>query len=188
MQIAKLETQLLTAEQFIKLDNAKNAELVEGITVPMSRTGFEHGRIEARLTRWLGNFVEDNQLGWYVSGEVGVLIRRDPDSVRSVDLAFVSYKRSPDYPGAKFLQVAPDLVVEIISPNDRWRDLQDKLREYFAIGVEQVWLVDPEIKTVWRYRTPADVELFEVGTETDMLDGEGELTGFAVDLERLFAR
>lgn len=83
-----------------------------------------------------------------------------------------------------FLTIAPELVVEIVSPNDLWRDLQDKIREYFAVGVFQVWIIDPEIETIWRYRSPGEVELLERGS---VLHGEGTLSGFSVSLDEFFA-
>jgi Uma2 family endonuclease len=81
------------------------------------------------------------------------------------------------------LQAAPELVVEILSPDDRWRDVQDKLREYFAVGVERVWLVDPERRKVEVYRS--FTEMRQLG-EADTLMGEGALDGFALPVASLF--
>lgn len=177
------QDELLTGEAYYELPETGPSELIDGVIVPMSRTGAEHGYIEGELAGLLRDFVRERRLGWIVVGETGLYTKRDPDRVRAVDIAFISRQRSENRPRGGFLEVAPDLIVEIVSPNDLWRNIQDKVREYFNIGVGQVWIVDPEIKTVWRYRSPRDVELLE---QADTLRGEGVLEGFAVNLAELF--
>ena len=87
-------------------------------------------------------------------GEVGVYIRRNPDRVRGADLAFWSNAKLPDGPPPGFVEVAPDLVVEILSPTDRWVDMHQKIEDYFSIGVGTLWIVDPDEETVFVYRFP----------------------------------
>ena len=79
--------------------------------------------------------------------------------------------------------MAPDLVVEIMSPDDRWQDVRVKLREYFSIGVTWVWVVEPEIRKVLVFRSTTDVEEYQ---EEDSLHGEGVLEGFEVKVSDLF--
>jgi Uma2 family endonuclease len=177
------ENELLTGEAYYELTDVGPSELIDGVIVPMSRTGAEHGYIEGELAGLLRDFIRARQLGWIVVGETGLYTKRDPDRVRAVDIAFISRQRSENRPRGGFLEVAPDLIVEIVSPHDLWRDLQDKVREYFSIGVGQVWIVDPELETVWRYRSPGDVELIE---QPGSLRGEGVLEGFVVNLAELF--
>jgi Uma2 family endonuclease len=81
------------------------------------------------------HFVQEHNLGWVMTGEIGIYTRRNPDRVRGADVVFLSKECWPDRPPKGFLEVAPDLVVEIISPNDRWQDVRQNLAEYFAIGV-----------------------------------------------------
>jgi len=177
------EAELLTGEIYYEMPDNGPSELVDGVIVPMSRTSAERGYIEGELAGLLRDFVCQHRLGWIVVGETGVYTKRDPDTVRGMDIAFISRQRSASRPRGGFLEVAPDLIVEVVSPNDRWRNIQDKIREYFNIGVWQVWLVDPELETVWRYRSPGDVELLERGK---ILRGEGMLEGFVVSLAELF--
>lgn len=75
--------------------------------------------------------------------------------------------------------------MEVISPNDHWKDIQDKLKEYFAIGVDSVWLIEPEDRTVFIYSELTEV--IRLGEE-ETLQGEGPLTGFALPLAELFAQ
>lgn len=83
-----------------------------------------------------------------------------------------------------YLELAPELVVEIMSPNDRWQSVQDKLEEYFAIGVQWVWIVQPANRTVLVYHSPTEVQKFD---EEDTLNGEGVLEGFTLPVAHLFA-
>jgi len=81
------------------------------------------------------------------------------------------------------LDVAPELVVEVLSPDDTVIKMTQKLRDYFSIGVRLVWLIDPEAHTVFAYRSLTDVREF---TEADTLPGDDVLPGFAVPIISLF--
>ncbi len=82
-----------------------------------------------------------------------------------------------------FLDVAPDLVVEVLSPHDSAAGLTQKLREYFAIGVRLVWVADPGARAVLAYRSLTDVREIR---ETDRLTGDDVLPGFEVPVASLF--
>lgn len=75
------------------------------------------------------------------------------------------------------------MIVEIISPTDRWRDVRATREEYFAIGVEQMWVVEPEQKSILVFSSPTDLVKLTVG---DTLQGTGVLTGFTLALAELF--
>ena len=174
---------LLTGTEALNLGIDQPFELVNGRIVIMDYTADEHGIIESELSRYLGNFNVTRKLGWVLSGEVGLYTRYEPDTVRGVDVIFISRQRL-SAPKGKALQVAPELVVEIVSPSDRWGELRNKIAEYFAIGVERVWIVEPEKKQLLVYRTPTD---FTQLTEQETVHGEGILAGFALPLQELFA-
>lgn len=110
----------------------------------MSPTKPRHGRLEYRFARVLGNFVDEHALGEVHVGEVGVYTRRDPDTVRGADVLFISHERLSQTTLDDFFDVAPELIVEILSPTDRRGEVEKKLREYFAIGVAAVLIVDPD--------------------------------------------
>lgn len=148
----------------------------------MTPTGGEHGMIEAVLTSALVNHVRLHQVGRVYSGEVGVYIRRRPDRIRAADVAFFSYRRLPQ-PSRGFLEVAPELAVEIMSPDDRWQAMRDKLADYFSIGVERVWVVEPQTRKVLVFSSTTDVDELD---EDDVLRGEGALEGFAMRVGDLF--
>lgn len=175
--------QLFTGAEAFNLGIEQPFELVNGQIILMDYTGDEHGIIESELSRYLGNFIVTRKLGWVLVGEVGLYTRYEPDTVRGVDVIFISRQRL-SAPKGKALQVAPELVVEIVSPGDRWSELRTKIAEYFAIGVERVWIVEPEKKQLLVYRSPTD---FTQLTEQETVRGEGILEGFALPLHELFA-
>ena len=158
-------------------------ELIDGRIVTTHPSGFEHGTIEVNLGSELRAFVRERNLGRVTGGEVGIYIHRRPDRIRGADIAFVSADRQAK-PVKGFLEVAPNLVVEIMSPEDRWQDVREKLADYFSIGVERVWIVEPQNRKVLVFSSPTEVE--EYGEE-DTLRGEGILSDFAIEVAQLFA-
>lgn len=150
----------------------------------MSPVGEEHGMVELNLGAELRAFVRKHRLGRVVGGEVGIYTQRDPDHVRAADIVFIAKGRASDRPRKGFLEIAPDLVVEVISPSDRWQNVFDKIEEYFAAGVQWVWIVEPQSQSVRAYRSPTDVEKL---TEHDILRGEGPLAEFAIPVAEIFA-
>lgn len=150
---------------------------IEGKIVPIAPTKELHGYIEAELAARLREFARPRQLGWVMVGEVGIYTRRDPDTVRGADIVYISRERHPELTPDRFLNVGPDLIVEILSPTDRWTEVMRKLEEYFGIGVRLVWISDPAAETIWAYRSPTDVRRF---AGQDTLTGDEVLPGFAV--------
>jgi Uma2 family endonuclease len=179
----KQGAKVITGEELLAMGDIGPCELIDGRIVFMTPTGFEHGYIESNLTTSLRSFVSARKLGWVTSGKVGVMIRRNPDRVRGADIAFISSERLPDLPKG-FLTVAPDLVVEIMSPDDRWQSVHEKLGEYFSIGVTWVWVVEPPYRRVRVFRSPTEVEDLDA---EDFLLGEDVLEGFVVKVADLFA-
>lgn len=176
---------LMTAEEFAALPeplNGSQQELVKGEVVIMPPPQARHGILCSRIDRRLGIYVEENKLGWTTSNDTGVILERDPDTVRGPDVAFWSIARQPELP-AGYFEIPPDIAVEVLSPTDRRRDVREKIREYIALGVRLVWLIDPETRTVTVYLgTIRGTEL----DESDTLDGGEVLPGFAVPVSYLF--
>lgn len=176
---------LLTAEDFARLSDAGGPmELVLGHLVMMNVPNYRHGTVCSRVSRYLGNFVEDNNLGTVVTNDSGVVTHRDPDSVRGADVAFYSYARMPkgEEPQAYPAQ-PPELVFEVKSPSDSWKDLLTKTAEYLQAGVVNVCVVDPENETVTIYYA----DKHDVKLESDAVFALPELLpNFAVPIARFF--
>jgi Uma2 family endonuclease len=183
VELAPAETKLITGEELATMGDIGPCELIEGRIVPMTPTGGEHGRIEVNIGAELLAYVRSHKLGKVLAGEVGIYTHRNPDTVRGADVLFISNERYAQKTSPGFLDVAPDLVVEILSPNDSWIEVTQKLQEYFAIGVRLIWVVNPQTHSVYAYRALTDVREF---TENDDLPGDDVLPGFLVKVAQLF--
>ena len=145
--------QLVTAEQFAETTIDAPVELVRGEVVEMTRPGMRHGvicgRVYFRIEAWAGT----GNRGFAATNDTGVITERNPDTVRGPDVLFVSRDRLPggEVPSG-ILPVARELAVEELSPSAVWKELLGKVSEYFASGVREVWVVDPELRTVQVFR------------------------------------
>jgi Uma2 family endonuclease len=173
---------LLTGEEALALGDIGRFELIDGRIVKLSPVGRPHARVGVRCSEILGPFVRTHRLGEVYVGEIGIWIRRKPDTARAADLAFVSTERLKGLNPEGYLNVAPDLVIEIMSPEDRWSEVKRKLRDYFSIEVRLVWVIDTETRTVTAYRSLTDVREY---TEEETLTAEDILPGFALAVKEL---
>ncbi len=148
----------------------------------MPPPGGLHGYCCSRIDRKVGNYAEANGLGHVFANDTGWVSERDPDSVRSPDVSFWRKERLPEIPST-YIEVAPDLAVEVVSPNDHFSKINRKLREYFERGVRLVWVVDPEDRSVTVYRSRTE---YAVLGEADTLDGADVLPGFTCRVAELF--
>ncbi len=161
-------------------------ELINGEVVEMAPVGGIHGQITSRVTRRLVEHVERHGGGEVLVGDVGFVLNlpTDPERVRAPDVAFVSRERLPHgrLPQG-FLQGAPDLAVEVLSPNDNPLDVQQKVRDYLDAGAQLIWIMAPQAKTVTVYRPDGSARLLR---EHDALDGEAVLPGLMIPLAEVF--
>jgi Uma2 family endonuclease len=120
-------------------------ELDEGELIRMAPAGGEHGLVEVRLTGLLFAEVERRKLGVLFSSDTGFLLKRNPDTVRCPDLAFVRKRRLPLTYAKEggYVEGAPDLAVEIQSPSQSPADVEKKVRQYFAAGTHTAWVIHP---------------------------------------------
>lgn len=144
---------LLTAEEFSRRpDPGHPEELVKGTIIAMPPPGIRHGDICAQFAFFLRLYLNDQDLGRVLSNDTGVITERGPDSVRGPDVSFYSYARLPRGPlPSGYAGVAPDLVCEVLSPDDRWPRVLAKVAEYLNAGVTVVLVLHPEHRTVSLY-------------------------------------
>lgn len=182
---------LMTAEELLHLpDDGWLYELVEGRLVRMTPAGFDHGTIEADLGTALRTFVTAHELGSVATGETGFTLSLpgEPDTVLGADVAFVPAERLPA-PGSPerqgFLHLAPDLVVEVASPDQHRPEMAAKARTWLAAGVRLLWLVWPRARQVDVWRPGSDVPVATLGG-IDALGGLEVVPGFTYPVFRLF--
>ena len=177
--------ELLTADDLLRLSSdGVRGELIRGALSETMPTGREHGQIVVNLSAELRNFVKPRQLGVLTASDSGVWLERDPDTVREPDVAFFSAERSPpDERVTGYAEVAPDLVVEIVSPNDRLTEVNDKALMWLRYGVRLVWVVRPEERLIDVHRDGHPVATLG---ECESLDGLDVLPGFACAVREVF--
>lgn len=171
-------TALLTAEQFgvrPDSDSGRPEELVRGRIVPVTPPNRQHGAVCCRVARILADYIDRHDLGHALSNDAGIITRRNPDTVRGADFAFYSYERLPRGPLApSYGPELPELVVEVRSPNDRWRTVLEKVAEYLGAGVVVVIVIDPEAESVHVYRDSLAPQTLHADDELTLPDVLGD--------------
>lgn len=179
-------TKLVTADElYVMLDDlAHRYELLRGELVPMSPTGRSHTVIAAIIASELMLWARRTGLSEVAGADGGFIISRGPDTVFVPDAAFTRFDRLPaESDPEKDVPVPPDLAVEVVSPNDRRRNVAAKVGTYLRAGVRFVWVVGSRARTVTVHA--ADAESRTLG-RSDTLDGGDALPGFSVAVTELF--
>jgi len=178
-------TRLTTIQDLAQLgDEPGRYDLIRGELIHMSPAGARHGEIAMRVGYKLAAYADEQAAGVVYAAETGFVLARDPDVLLAPDVAFVRQGRLPhDDELDGFLEIAPDLVVEIVSPSDRLRDVSDKVMEYLNAGVGLVWVVEPRRKLVNVYLPDRTSRIL---TGDDELDGGDVLPGFRLALPEIF--
>src|SRR3990172_12645160 len=133
----------MTADQLLRLNLPdKRTELVKGALVVREPAGYRHGEVAVKLTMAIAGFVHDRQLGAVLAAETGFKLFTNPDTVRAPDVAFVHRDRLPESSPAGYAPFAPDLVVEVLSPDDRPGEVLAKVADWLSAGCWLVWVVD----------------------------------------------
>ena len=178
----------MTAEELWRLPaDGMRHELIYGELATMAPSGSEHGWVALNVGGSLRQHVRARGLGRAFAAETGFLLARDPDLVRAPDAAFVSQERLASaaettgyFPGA------PDLAVEVVSPNDRPAEIAEKVATWLAYGTRLVIVVYPRSRTA-RVHRPGQAPI-ELG-ETDAIDGTDVVpgSGWTLSVSELFA-
>ena len=184
-----IKTNPATAEELLrKPDDGFRYELVRGELRKMAPARDEHGYVAMEIGRLLGNHVKANNLGRVYAAETGFKISSNPDTVRAPDAAFMSRERLEEVDPVKgYRPGAPDLAVEVVSPNDTHAGVTEKALAWLEAGTRMVLVVDPgeARRTVTVYRSREDIRILtaEAG---DLLDGSDVVPGWTVPITGLF--
>lgn len=177
----------LTADEFYEAaPRIGRSELLRGEVVRLTPTGGEHGLVAARIVARLALHADARGLGYVFSSETGFVLATDPDTVRAPDAAFVSHQRLAGQPPPReFVPFAPDLAVEVVSPNDRPKQIEAKVRDYLTAGSRRVWVVYPSSTTMHVYDSAGSVRILHRG---EVLTDDELLPGFSCSVGELFRR
>ena len=174
---------LLTAEEFdnYPFEEDKRYELDEGELIEMTRPAYKHNRVLAKLLFELTAYLHQNPIGEALLSEN--LYALSPNTRRSPDVAVILGNRYEELKNAKVIPIIHEIAAEVLSPSETTRMIHRKLRQYFAAGVKEVWLIDPESREVeiWTGPSLPEVELTEAEALTSKL-----LPGFELRLKKLF--
>jgi len=185
-----VERQYISAEGFLDIvDSAgyedRSIELVEGEIIEMSKASGLHGQITMLLSIKIASHVVENRLGIVTAAETGFMLERNPvgrDTVRALDIAFLSSETVPAVLPDQLVDVAPDLAVEVISPSNEAADIHHKIRQLLAAGTTLVWIVYPRTRTV-EVHTRSGAATLE---SDDILSGGDVLPGFEIPVREIF--
>ena len=180
------ETKLVTAEELLAMpDDGFRYELVRGELIQMPPAGHMSSLLELRIGARLIMFVEANGLGRAYGASGGFRLASNPDTVLASDAAFVRQERVDAVgDGEGYFPGAPDLAIEVISPSDRYTEVEAKVEEWLNAGTLMVVVVNPRNRTVRVYRSLTDSVLL---TEADTLDGGDVVPGWRLPVADIFA-
>ncbi len=183
--MTRTEEKLLTADDLLRLySEGVRGELIRGAHCETVPTGLTHGEIVMNLGGALRNFIRPRRLGRLVGSDSGMMLERDPDTVREPDIAFISAQKLPlNVRLSGYYEGAPDLVAEIVSPSDGPREVYHKARMWISFGVSLVWVVNPENRAIDVHRP--NQPLLSL-TENDILNGGEVLPGFSYPIRDVF--
>jgi len=179
----------VTAEELAELSSLANLrgeriELIEGEVRTMSPGGYAHGAVIGELTILLGHYVKTHKLGLIAGAETGFILRRNPDTVRAPDLAFIRQERIDEHGiPLSYWPGAPDLAVEVVSFNDTLKEVDAKARAWIAAGVSLVWVANPRSRAISEYRGDGTVRELAANAE---LNGHEVVPGFCCRVDQLF--
>ena len=179
------QMKLMTADDLLRLHSKGiRGELIGGVICETMAAGQDHGKYVMNLAVEMGSFIKSRQLGSLIGSDSGILLERSPDTVREPGLAFISAEKMPlgiSQPG--YSEVVPDIVVEIASPSDSRRAVNDKARMWHTYGVRLVWVAYPDTRTVDLHGEDGSIVTL---TEDDSLDGGDVLPGFTCTVSDIF--
>ena len=139
-----------------------------------------------RIAAPLKVYVEDNDLGEVFAAETGFLLKRNPDLVRAPDAAFIRKERVDEVGDVDgYFPGAPDLGVEVVSPNDTAFEVEEKVEMWLRFGALAVWVLNSKVRAVTVHRPGNKVSRL---TEGDMLEGEDIVPGFSIAVAKLFRK
>ncbi len=182
--MSTVEAKTYTPEDLLAMPDGDRYELVNGELVEMN-VSLLSSWVAGRLHKLVSVFNDEKDQGLVWPAEAGGQFLPDsPNTVRKPDVFFVCKNRiTPDWQSQAYLRIPPDLLAEVISPNDLAYEVDEKVLEYLRAGVRLIWVINPETRTVRVHRADGSYAWLNEG---DILDGENVLPGFRCRVSELF--
>jgi len=160
----------MTADEFFDWGHRpenrdRRFELERGQVIELPLGGERHGFVCANACRLLLAYAFERRQGYALSNGTGLILERDPDTVRGPDVVLYTATRRFDELRSRFPAEPPTLAVEVLSPDDRWPEATRRVTDFLRHGIVVVWLVDPDAKAVAVHRADQSPLVFEGGDE-----------------------
>lgn len=176
---------LLTADDLLEMySQGIKGELIRGVLHKTVAMGGLHGDIAGALCGEIRAYVRPRRMGRVGGTDVGILLERNPDTVREPDIYYISADKLPlDLQVSGYFDVVPDMVAEIYSPNDRPRDFDAKIQMWLDFGVRMVLVIYPQTRTITTHQP--GLPPVTLGYD-DTLDGGDVIPGFQCPMRDIF--
>ena len=161
---------LITYEDYLEGNLPEGLyEIVNGEVVEMAPTGDWHGYFETSIASFLKE--KSKKKAWVLVGEVGIVLKKNPLTLRGLDIVYISKERLKELTG-RALEVPPELAIEIVSPSNTYTELERKVSELLDFGVDRVLLIDPQLKKAFLHKRGSKlVEVYDFDEEFELLEG-----------------
>lgn len=180
-EIMSVAARILTAEEVERCAIEGRWELIEGEVKQYMPVRPEHGECVQRIATAVQNALKESHEA-LMGPEIGFLVKRHPDTVRAPDWSLTWREEAQQRRAGAWIEGAPDLVVEVISPEDTWLGMEQKVEEYLSAGAQLVLIMNPYARTIHAFRKALPVRILRAG---DILTGEPVLPSFSVPVEDL---
>jgi Uma2 family endonuclease len=186
------KSRLYSAEDLWEMSHSrkyaeKRLDLIDGQLIEIPLNGAKYGVFVSRIGRLIGNHVDENDLGYTTAAETGYILFKNPegkDTVLAPDVGFVQKDRLPDGLPEGYIPLAPDLAVEVVSPNDSAPEVHNKVMKYLKYGTRLVWVLYFDTESAVAY-TPSGAQVIDIdGT----LDGGDVVPGLKISMRKLFPK
>jgi Uma2 family endonuclease len=175
---------ITTAEQLLNApSDLGRCELVRGELIMMTPAKGRHGAIAMKIGHYLLSFLETHDIGQVFDSSTGFVLSHDPDTVRAPDVSFLTSERLKQQNLDAFLEGAPDLAVEVLSPSNTQAEMLERMADFFEAGCRVVWIVDPLRRSLVIHRPDASPTIL---AENETLTEEELLPGFSLVVREIF--
>ncbi len=175
----------ITPDDLLAMPDGDAYELIDG-RLRMMEMSAQSSSLGSVITILLGIHVRPNRLGRLCGSDASFrCFSDDPDKIRRPDVAYLSHARLPleTYRAAGHIPVCPELVVEVLSPNDLADDMDRKIRDWLSAGASAVWSVHPAVQQVWVHQADGAITVVGPG---GVVTAEDILPGFRMAVDDVF--